>query len=167
MISLGTPYQVIYDKFLKKLKGDNKFFQYGNLSETEIKEMVEEHLLGLLEQAIDKIYSFGNPDINLYDKNNTLQQFNIELIPQEIALLSDAMYSFYVSETKNKLNHFSTIFKSNELNVLFSPANERKSLLELINKEEDKINNAISNYLSRSRDTWEIKSIYDNGGSLS
>ncbi|WP_137743255.1 hypothetical protein [Robertmurraya siralis] len=156
---MTTEYRVIFDKFIKKLKGDNSFFDYKDLSEEEINEIVHEHLLSLLNRSIDKIYSFGSPDIDFYDKDDENQVFNAVLIPQEISLLSELMYFLYLEEDKNKLKSLGIFFRTSEINV-FSPANERKSYLDMIDKEESRILNLLSNYLSRDRETWTFKSVY-------
>lgn len=154
-----TNYDVIFDKFIKKLRGDTSIFNYKYLSEAEINELVEEHLTSLLSRAVDKIYECGLPDINLHDRDDVLQTFNDELVPQEIALLSDVMYICYLNEDLNKLKAVGTFFRTSEIEM-FSPANERKSYLSLVEKVEQDILNSIVNYLSRDRLTWNFKSIY-------
>lgn len=156
---MGTSYSPIFDKFMKKLRGDTDFMSYKNVSQSEIDSLVEDHLLSLLNQSIDYLYEFGNPDINLYDKDDVLQKFNVDLIPQEISLISNVMYYNYMNEERNKLRVFEQTFKSSELNTL-SPANERKSFLGMVSEMQSKVDSSISNYYSRSRSDWNMKSIY-------
>lgn len=160
---LATSYQLIYDKFIKKIKNDDQFFNYKNLPDEVIEELVNDHLISLLERSIEKIYNFGLPDVNFHNKNDELKEFNFELIPQEISLLSDLMYLNYFDEERNKLKVFGVTFRSSELNV-FSPANDRKSFLDMLQNIETEAINQISNYLSRDRVTWEQKSIYQSSG---
>lgn len=157
---MATPYQVIFDKFIKKIKNDTDFFNYTGLSDSDIEEIVNKHLNSLLDRSVDFIYQFGNPDVNLYDKDDALQQFNVDLVNQEIALLADIMYFSYVEEERNKIKTFSITFRSDELNV-FSPANERRTVLTMIETLEGSIVNSIQNYLARDRKTWNYKSIYN------
>lgn len=138
----------------------SSFFNYGDLSESEINEIVQDHLLSLLDTAIDKIYEYGLPDFDFYDKDNDLQHFNDELVPQEVSLLSDLMYLAYVEEDRNKLKAYGLVFRTSEVNVLFSPANDRRTYIEMIEKIESKVTNSVINYLSRNRLTWKEKSIY-------
>ena len=156
---MPTSYAVVTKKFIKKLKGDTSFFNYKNLTEAEIEALVEDHLTSLLNQAIDKIYLYGLPDFDFYDKDDELQTFNGDLVLQEVSLLTDIMYLTYAEEDRNKLKVLGLTFRSSELNV-FSPANERKSFLDMIEKIEMSVVNSISNYLSRDRLTWKLKSIY-------
>lgn len=157
---MSTSYQLIFDKFVKKLQGDTQFFDYKDLSVVEINEQVEGHLISLLNTSIDKIYFYGSPDIDFYNKDDTLEVFNIDLVNQEISLLVDIMYFAYAEEDRNKLKAYGLVFRSSEMNVLFSPANDRKTYLDMIEKIETNVVNAISNYLSRDRITWKLKSIY-------
>jgi len=161
---LATSYELVFNKFIKKLKNDDHFFSYKGLTEEEIQEMVNEHMSSLLDQGVAYIYKFGNPDINLYEKNDEAQVFESDLVNQEIDLLADLMYMYYVQEQRNKIKAFGITFRSSELNV-FSPANERKTTLELIRELETTSEKSIQNYLSRDRKSWAYKSIYGSGSS--
>jgi hypothetical protein len=159
---MATPYSIIFNKFYKRLVNDKQFFNYSGLTEDQIKTLVQDHTLDLLEQAIEAFYKIGNPVIDFYDKDDNAQQFNVDLVKQEISLIVDLMYQKYFDEDKNKLHAFGLIFTSNELNVVASPANDRKTFLEMI-KNIDKNNlNALSDYFCRDRKTWQRKSIYES-----
>lgn len=155
-----TSFQVVFDKFIKKIKGDNQFFNYGYLSDNEINALVEDHLLALLNRAIDRLYAFGLPDINFYDKDDTEQNFTEVLVPQEISLLSNIMYLCYVEEDMNKLKSFGLVLRTSEINAIFSPANDRKTYLEMVEKLESGVVDSINQYFARDRKTWKLKSIY-------
>lgn len=159
---MSTSYEPIFDKFIKKLKNDDQFFSYKGMNAEELEDMLKDHLNSLLDRAVSYIYKFGKPEVNLYDKDDKLQTFGIDLVNQEIDLLADLMYTSYTQEQRNKIKAFGLTFKSSELNV-FSPANERKSTLDLIKGLEEESINSIQNYLSRDRKTWEYKSIYSSG----
>jgi hypothetical protein len=154
---LSTPYDVVYEKFLKRLKNDSQFLNYKNITEEEIEDLVNDHLHSLLERAVDRLYNYGLPDVDLYDRDD--EKFNKDLVPQEISLLADLMYLSYLEEDKNKLKAFEITFNSKELNV-FSPANNRNSFLNMIKDIELQVVNNIANYYSRDRLTWQPKSIY-------
>lgn len=156
---MSTSYEMVFKKFIKKLKNDTQFFNYKNVPEDEINRMVEDHLITLLNTAIDKLYSFGLPDFDFYDKDDKAQLFNGNLVVQEIGLLADIMYFAYAEEDRNKFKALGTVFRTSEINV-FSPANERNSYMNMIETEEVRVNNLISNYYSRDRHTWKEKSIY-------
>lgn len=155
-----TSYDIIFDLFYKRLKGDTRYFKYSSeLSLLEIEELVASHSIDLLDQSIKMIYKCGNPDINLHDKDDQFQIFNISLVDQEIDLLIDLMQYRYFHEDKNKLHELSIIFSSSELRTL-SPANERDSVLKMIKDMKQDCISGIENYLCRDRETWKMKSIY-------
>lgn len=155
-----TPYSLIFEDFIKKLKNDTDFFNYGDLLDVEIEALVRDHLISLLNRSIGMLYNYGNPDVDFYDKDDVMEYFNFILVNQEISLFVDLMYLSYMNEDKNKLKVFELNFRSSELNV-FSPANDRKTYSEMVDKIEHNVVNAISNYFSRDRLTWREKSIYD------
>lgn len=155
-----TAYKEVFDRFIKKLKGDTQFLNYSNLSKDEINEIVDAHLNSLLDRAIDELYSFGLPDFDFYDKDNELQLFNGKLVQQEVSLLSEIMYLNYLKEDINKLHAFGLVLRSSEIDTLFSPANDRKTFIEMINGIELNVISLINNYFSRDRLTWKEKSIY-------
>lgn len=155
-----TPYELIFSSFIKRLKNDTDFFNYGDLLDAEIEALVQDHLLSLLDRSIGMLYNYGNPDVNFYDKNDELEYFNFILVNQEITLFADLMYLSYMEEDRNKLKVFELMFRSNELSV-FSPANNRKTYIDMVETIEKNVINSISNYFSRDRLTWKEKSIYD------
>jgi hypothetical protein len=157
---MATSYTPIYNKFYKKLVNDKKFFNYKGLSESEIIELVADHSLALLNEAIDYLYTFDKPTgIDFYNKDDILLQFNETLVSQEISLLAEIMMLFYIKEDINKIRVLGLTFSSKELN-LFSPANDRKTFLEMYSLLESKTNNKIINYFARNRKDWSFKSIY-------
>lgn len=157
---MGTLYQPIHDKFIKKLKNDDSFFNYKDLTDAEIVEQVKDHLDSLLDLAVSFIYKYGNPDINFYDKNDDAQTFVPTLVNQEIDLLRDLMYFSYVEQDRNIVKAMGTSYTSSELKE-FSPANERNSYLKMLEKLESTCINSVENYIARDRLTWNYKSIYE------
>lgn len=154
-----TTYKEVFDKFVKRLKNDDDFLAYKNISEEEVEDLVKDHCVDLLNQAIGKIYDIGKPDVDFYDKDDKNETFNVVLFNQEIKLLVDLMYECYRAEDRNKMHFYELTFTSNELNV-FSPAANRDSFLKMLNSIENTNMRNINNYLSRDRKTWKIKSIY-------
>jgi hypothetical protein len=160
VIYLATSYDVLFKKFMRKIKNDDDFFNYTGLTDLEVEEMINGHLNSLIDRAVGFIYKFGNPDIDLYDRDDNTQQFNVDLVNQEIDLLVDLMYFSYIEEQRNKIKTFGLTFRSDELNV-FSPANERRTVLDMIEKLEESVIFSVQNYLSRDRLTWKYKSIFN------
>ena len=152
-----TSYDVIKDKFIKRLRGDKKFMSYTGVSNEDIEQLVQDHFLDLLNQSVDEIYKYDeSPQIDFYDKDDASSQFNVELNPREIRLLVDISYVRYFDEDRNRLHEFMITFKNSELNVL-SPANERNSFLGMVNDMESKVIDDIIKYLSTNRTNGKLK----------
>lgn len=158
---MATSYQILSDKFTKRLINDKNFMNYSSdLSEPEIETLVNDHIKDLIDQSVGMIYKYGNPDVNFYDKNDTTETFNFDFVNQEISLFIEIMYYCYMAEDRNKLHILGLTFKSSELAV-FSPAADRDSYLSMLEKIEIKVINSVCDYLARDRETWLYKSIYN------
>lgn len=155
-----TSYIPIFTRFLKKIKEDKEFLNYGDLPEEEQKELVADHLIDLLNQAVDEIYDNCNPEVDMYDKDDGLQQFNIDLVNREISLIINIMRQKYFEEDENKLKVFGAVFSNSELNVL-SPAHERDSFINFLDGLRQENKRRISNYVNRNRATGELKGLGD------
>ncbi|WP_061328774.1 hypothetical protein [Clostridium botulinum] len=153
---MNTPLEKIYDRFIKKIKNDEDFFDYKDLSEDEVKSIVGDHLIELFTQAIEEIYDNGNPDVDLYDINKEKEEFNFELTHLEISLIVNLMYQKYIEEDRVKLKALQFFFRSDELNV-FSPANERKTFEDMLDKIISENKRRMSSYFARDRITGKIK----------
>lgn len=153
---MNTPLEKIYDRFIKKIKNDEDFFDYKDLSEDEVKSIIGDHLIELFTQAIEEIYDNGNPDVNLYDINKEKEEFNFELTHLEISLIVNLMYQKYIEEDRVKLKALQFFFRSDELNV-FSPANERKTFEDMLDKIISENKRRMSSYFARDRITGKIK----------
>ncbi|MBD5589188.1 hypothetical protein [Clostridium botulinum] len=153
---MNTPLEKIYDRFIKKIKNDEDFFDYKDLSEDEVKSIVGDHLIELFTQAIEEVYDNGNPDVDLYDINKEKEEFNFELTHLEISLIVNLMYQKYIEEDRVKLKALQFFFRSDELNV-FSPANERKTFEDMLDKIISENKRRMSSYFARDRITGKIK----------
>jgi len=153
---MSTSYDILKDRFFKRLRNDKKFFEYKGLTDIEIGELVDDHFSDLLLQSIEQIYTIGTPQIDLYDVDDIIGQFNKDLTTNEIGLLVSIMYCKYFEEDRNRLHEFMITFKSSELSQL-SPANERNSFLAMVNDMSDKVDSNIGKYLSTDRITGKIK----------
>jgi len=149
---MATSYDVVFKPFYEKIKGDKLYF-IGTDPE------IESQSIELLKRAINIIYKYGNPDFNFYNTDDSLKQFNEDLVPQEVELLADLMYEARKMESKNLLDYQGLTFTSKELNI-FSPANERDSVIKMINGISQQNVGSINNYLARDRVTWKYKSMY-------
>ena len=92
MNNTGTPYKVLFDAVLSKIKD----YSLGNLGEDGIYNVLSE----LIRPAAVKFYSCRR---NLSDRDDLLQQFNFELNDTEIEILASLMALEYVDSNYIRL----------------------------------------------------------------
>lgn len=148
-----TKFQVVYDDFFEKIIEDGDFFFYYSLTEQESLQLANDRAEKYLYQAISKFWQRCEPDqIDIYDFDRDMKEFNFDLSNVEIDLLSSLMVEMYFKAHKAKLRAFSLNFTPTDLQV-FSPANERKTFLEMY--QDIKVENSImlDNYSGKDRET--------------
>ena len=153
-----TSFDKITSRLLKKNEKDKDFFEYYNLSVSEVQSIVMEQAVGYLYDAIDLLTSKCEPDTDFYDYDEELLQFNFELTQREIGLLSSLMYEVYFERDEALLKAFKIRMTPSDLNQ-FSPANERKSFEDMLQRIKDENTNKIAKYVSTDRNTGKRKMI--------
>ena len=153
-----TSFDKITSRLLRKIEKDKDFFEYYNLSVSEVKSIVMEQAVGYLYDAIDLLTSKCEPDTDFYDYDEELLQFNFELTQREIGLLSSLMYEVYFERDEALLKAFKIRMTPSDLNQ-FSPANERKSFEDMLQRIKDENTNKIAKYVSTDRNTGKRKMI--------
>ena len=102
-----------------------------------------------LESQLDQI------DFN----NKTDTDFNMDLTRTEIDVISDMMKLLYMREHIVKLRKFQT-YLGTDINA-WSPSNDRKTYLELMNDLEEKMDTKIDRCNSINRETGKPRSYFD------
>ena len=156
-----TSFDKITSRLLRKIEKDKDFFEYYNLSVSEVQSIVMEQAVGYLYDAIDLLTSKCEPDTDFYDYDEELLQFNFELTQREIGLLSSLMYEVYFERDEALLKAFKIRMTPSDLNQ-FSPANERKSFEDMLQRIKDENTNKIAKYVSTDRNTGKRKMIDHN-----
>lgn len=155
---IKTPYQDVITKFIKKIKQDVKFFMYNGLTEQQIEDIVRERSLEFLDSACDEI----EPQLDqlvLSNRDDSLEVFNDQLTRIEIDTISDMMKVIYMREPLIKLKEFQK-YLGNDIKA-WSPNEERKTYLELLNDIEDKMQVKIDKCNSVDRITGKPRSLYE------
>ena len=153
-----TSFDKITSRLLRKIEKDKDFFEYYNLSVSEVQSIVMEQAVGYLYDAIDLLTSKCEPDTDFYDYDEELLQFNFKLTQREIGLLSSLMYEVYFERDEALLKAFKIRMTPSDLNQ-FSPANERKSFEDMLQRIKDENTNKIAKYVSTDRKTGKRKMI--------
>ena len=153
-----TSFDKITSRLLRKIEKDKDFFEYYNLSVSEVQSIVMEQAVGYLYDAIDLLTSKCEPDTDFYDYDEELLQFNFKLTQREIGLLASLMYEVYFERDEALLKAFKIRMTPSDLNQ-FSPANERKSFEDMLQRIRDENTNKIAKYVSTDRNTGKRKMI--------
>ena len=153
-----TSFDKITSRLLRKIEKDKDFFEYYNLSVSEVQSIVMEQAVGYLYDAIDLLTSKCEPDTDFYDYDEELLQFNFKLTQREIGLLASLMYEVYFERDEALLKAFKIRMTPSDLNQ-FSPANERKSFEDMLQRIKDENTNKIAKYVSTDRNTGKRKMI--------
>ena len=153
-----TSFDKVTSRLLRKIEKDKDFFSYYNLSVSEVQLLVMEQATGYLYDAIDLLTSKCEPPVDMYNYDEELMQFNFELTQREIGLLASLMYEVYFERDEALLKAFKIRMTPSDLNQ-FSPANERKSFEDMLQRIKDENTNKIAKYVSTDRKTGRRKMI--------
>lgn len=153
-----TSFDQITSRLLRKIEKDKDFFAYYNLSVSEVQSLVMEQATGYLYDAIDLLTSKCEPPVDMYNYDEELMEFNFELTQREIGLLASLMYEVYFERDEALLKAFKIRMTPSDLNQ-FSPANERKSFEDMLQRIKDENTNKIAKYVSTDRNTGKRKMI--------
>ena len=153
-----TSFDKITSRLLRKIEKDKDFFEYYNLSVSEVQSIVMEQAVGYLYDAIDLLTSKCEPPVDMYNYDEKLMQFNFELTQREIGLLASLMYEVYFERDEALLKAFKIRMTPSDLNQ-FSPANERASFENMLQRIKNENTNKIAKYVSTDRKTGKRKMI--------
>src|SRR5574344_1817406 len=153
-----TSFDKVTSRLLRKIEKDKDFFEYYNLSVSEVQSIVMEQAVGYLYDAIDLLTSKCEPDTDFYNYDEEILQFNFELTQREIGLLASLMYEVYFERDEALLKAFKIRMTPSDLST-FSPANERKTFEDMLQRIKNENTNKIAKYVSTDRNTGKRKII--------
>ena len=162
---MSTSFTVPIQAFFRRIERDKKFFDYYNVDATEAMALASEQAYGYLVESISQIVMNCSPDVDFTNytvstdtNGNDTGTFNFDLTNNEVNLLAQLMYERYFNRDFVKLRAFKLQFSPSDLNV-FSPANERRTFIDMYNKVKSESQSMLDNYASRDRLTNKLKSI--------
>lgn len=134
---MATKYDIVYSWFLHKVT------DYDLPAFTDIEK--EYVLLGYLKSACVK---FSSCKINLFDRDDTLKQFNQTLDDEILDILSENMIISWLQPRLNNTENLKNALSTKDFN-LYSPANLLKELRETFKEINSNARKMISNYSFR------------------
>ena len=164
-----TAFSEIYDKFYELVETDSNFFQYFDLTENEVQDLVHDRAKSYLMESLSVITINIEPeeDFSFDDYDSELEEFNSDLTFDEIDMLAHLMLEQHFKREFGKLKAFSAQDLPTSLQV-FSPANERTSIRALVKDIHEENMTMLDNYMAKDRSTRKRKTIdYDTYASYS
>ena len=147
-----TEFDDVKNAFYHYIEEDAGFFHYFDLDEDECMEVAGQRAGVLLSEAT----SYLSRKLIVENVFSTIdteeEEFSETLTDAEINLLVKAMFLMYLQRDLTKLRTFHGVMTSSDLN-LYSPANERKTFVDMTQKYENDLNIEISEYQMRDRST--------------
>ena len=164
-----TAFSDVYDKFYELVETDSNFFQYFDLTENEVQDLVHDRAKSYLMESLYVITRNIEPeeDFSFDDYDSELEEFNSDLTFDEIDMLAHLMLEQHFKREFGKLKAFSAQDLPTSLQV-FSPANERTSIRALVKDIHEENMTMLDNYMAKDRSTRKRKTIdYDTYASYS
>jgi len=153
-----TLWEDIYKLFFGKIEKDADFFMYNNVPIEEALAIATKRAKFYLLESISKLTSDCTPDIDFNNYDEVLEVFNIDLTNNEKDLLADLMKEKYFEKDMALLKAFQVKFTTKDLNIA-SPANERKTFIDMFKEISSENRVKIKRYASRDRITGKLKTI--------
>jgi len=163
---MATARSIVRQAFFDRLEEDDSFFQfYDDLSDTEIQDIADERANTLINEAIILLKRKCEPDIDfVIDISGIKDEFVDTLTAEEILLLGgDLAFEVYLGRKVAKMQTRINTFSSSDLKALHSPANERKSFMDMYKQIQAENQVKISDYASRNRLTGKFVSVNVDG----
>lgn len=153
-----TSYEQLYVPFFNRIEEDAKFFSYYNLTAEEALEIAQKRSKNYLNEAVSILKRNCSLDFNLV-LDDEVEMISEDLTSDEINLLADLMYEVYISRDIATLKSMVNALTSTDLKMLHSPANERKTFMDMYNTLKYNNEVAMSQYNARDRKTGKRKVI--------
>lgn len=135
-----TPYSDVYKAFLGEIQDDF----YLNAAE----DIIENDLNILLNKSI---VQFSYPKVNIRDKNDMLQQFNVTLDIDEIEILATGMVLAWVERELHSVDMLRQSMTTKDFNT-YSQAPHINALARTSERAEKKLKKMLIKYSIRNKD---------------
>lgn len=156
MTTEKTSFQTLFQRFYDRIETDEDFFGYYQVDRTEALELAHLRAKNYLIDALDRLSSTGELEVDFNDYNEEVETVNFEMLGKESKLIAEIMFAEYMKRDVPLLHAFRLSFSPSDLTV-FPPSGERTSYLDMIGKLEHDIELMIDDYKSRDRKTGKLK----------
>lgn len=153
-----TSYEQLYIPFFNRIEKDADFFDYYNLTKEEALEIAKSRTKNYLSEAVAILKRHCSLDFEL-KLDDDAEMISADLTNDETNLIADLMYEVYLSRDISTLKSMVNALTSNDIKMLYSPANERKTFMDMYGTLKYNNEVAMSQYNAISRETGERKLI--------
>lgn len=167
-----TAFSEVIQAFYHYIENDVDFFRYFELTEEESMEVAGQRAEVLLKEAtsylcrklvVENVFSNiievqEKVQDEEQDEPTSYMAFADKLTDAEINILVKTMFLMYLHRDLTMLRTFHGVMTSSDLNM-YSPANERKTFVEMAEKYEAELKVEISEYQMRDRLTGQFVQI--------
>nr|DAU73227.1 MAG TPA: Hemagglutinin HA2 Virus, GP2 Ectodomain, Post-Fusion [Caudoviricetes sp.] len=151
-------FQDFYTLFFDKIERDREFFMYNDIPCDKADEITKERAKSYLTSALSYLFLKCSSDIDFMNYDFKREVHNENLTNSEIDLIVSVMFEKYLERDISILKAQSNRFTTKDLNV-FSPANERKTFMDMFKQIQDDNIKKIKDYEAIDRITGKLKSI--------
>ena len=147
-----TAFEDVINAFYHYIENDVDFFNYFDIDEDECMEVAGQRAEVLLIEAtsylsrkmvFESVFSKYEVDSKEFDETLNLAEIN---------LLVKTMFLMYLQRDLTVLRTFHGVMTASDLNM-YSPANERKTFVDMVQKYELDLQVEITEYQMRDRNT--------------
>lgn len=131
---MSTPYSLIFDSFLSKIE-DTRYSEMTN-------EEVENDMMKLLNSGIVR---FEYPKVDIFNKDDSTQTFNVDLSQIEIEIIAGLMSLEWIKRQTKSISVIKQSMNDRDFK-LTSQANHLKVLMELKLDVEKDVENLKNKY---------------------
>ena len=163
---MATDRAKVRQAFFDRIESDSTFYQYfGELTEDQIQDIADERANTYIKEAITLLKRKCEPQIDFaLSTQAESDEFADDLTDEEVLLIGgDLAFEVYVGREIAKMKTRINIFSSSDLKALHSPANERKSFMDMYKQLQQENQVKISDYASRDRLTGKFFSVNEDG----
>lgn len=151
-------FQDFYTLFFDRIERDREFFMYNDIPYDKVDEITKERAKSYLTSALSYLFLKCSSDIDFMNYDFKREVHNENLTKSEIDLIVSVMFEKYLERDISILKAQSNRFTTKDLNV-FSPANERKTFMDMFKQIQDDNIKKIKDYEAIDRITGKLKSI--------
>jgi hypothetical protein len=146
-----TPYSDVTSRFERKIKEYKEFFCYDTTTEDEFLEIINRRELDLLDDSVNELQGMISiaQNVDFLDKDDTLQEFNFDLISTEKDLISDYMIVKMFDEGIVRLKQYQKYF-GDDIKMPNSNT-ERTTYLSVARYQREQVVKKVTRYNSRDR----------------